>query len=125
MKPSLITKTLLAMNDAEEMASRLAWLSARSRRKKFAKAAAHYITEARRWGKLLKELCCIFGMLLMEATHAKRVKRGDTRFPGIKRHAQKLGVSRVHLFLVLTGKRTSESLRQRYNELIQAEASPA
>lgn len=48
-------------------------------------------------------------------------KRGETRFPGIKRHAETLGVSRPHLFLVLTGKRTSESLSRRYAELIRSE----
>lgn len=51
----------------------------------------------------------------------ERPRRGETRFPGIKRHAQELGVSRPHLFLVLTGKRASASLAKKYEALIRAE----
>jgi hypothetical protein len=47
--------------------------------------------------------------------------RGETRFPGIKRHAEALGISRPHLFMVLTGKRESARLITRYRELISAE----
>ena len=41
-------------------------------------------------------------------------KRGRTQFPGIVEDARSLGVSRVHLFLVLTGQRTSKGLLNRY-----------
>lgn len=34
-------------------------------------------------------------------------KKRAIRFPGIVRHAQALGVSRVHLWFVLTGERRS------------------
>jgi hypothetical protein len=34
-------------------------------------------------------------------------KRRRVRFPGIVRHAQELGVSRIHLYYVLTGVRRS------------------
>ncbi len=44
-------------------------------------------------------------------------RRGRGRFPGIGADAAKLGVSRVHLWLVLTGRRTSHSLRSRYHAL--------
>ena len=47
--------------------------------------------------------------------------RGETRFPGIKRHAEALGISRPHLFLVLTGERKSARLITRYRALIHAE----
>ena len=47
--------------------------------------------------------------------------RGETRFPGIKRHAEALGISRPHLFMVLTGKRESARLITRYQDLIRAE----
>lgn len=43
--------------------------------------------------------------------------RGPTKFPGIKDDAAALGVDRVHLFRVLTGKRQSHSLKRRYAEL--------
>lgn len=35
------------------------------------------------------------------------VQRGRTRFPGIVEHARALGVSRIHLYFVLTGVRRS------------------
>lgn len=39
------------------------------------------------------------------------------RFPGIVQDAKALGVSRVHLWLVLTGKRESAALKARYEVL--------
>lgn len=43
--------------------------------------------------------------------------RGPTRFPGITADAHSLGVDRVHLFRVLTGKRKSADLMTRYRAL--------
>lgn len=40
-------------------------------------------------------------------SHTRRVK-----FPGICRHAQRLGVSRIHLYYVLTGVRRSPRIEQ-------------
>jgi hypothetical protein len=39
------------------------------------------------------------------------------RFPGIMRDARELGVSRIHLYLVLSGKRVSRRLTARYRAL--------
>ncbi len=50
--------------------------------------------------------------------------RGETRFPGISRHAKALQTNRTHLFLVLTGKRPSRSLLQRYTALLKKEGRP-
>lgn len=36
-----------------------------------------------------------------------KVHRGETEFPGIGKHARDLGVSRIHLYYVLTGVRRS------------------
>jgi hypothetical protein len=47
--------------------------------------------------------------------------RGETRFPGIKRHAAALGVTRPHLWMVLTGERQSADLVRRYKELLRSE----
>jgi hypothetical protein len=44
--------------------------------------------------------------------------------PGITADAKTLGVSRQHLFYVLSGRRTSKVLKQRYDEL-QAEKRKA
>ena len=44
-------------------------------------------------------------------------KREVRRFPGITRDAAELGVTRVHLWKVLTGRRSSLSLTRRYSEL--------
>ncbi len=46
-----------------------------------------------------------------------KAKREARRFPGITRDAAELGVSRVHLWKVLTGRRSSLSLTRRYGEL--------
>lgn len=42
------------------------------------------------------------------------VRSGPAHFPGIASDAKSLGVSRQHLYFVLTGKRTSARLLQRY-----------
>lgn len=42
------------------------------------------------------------------------------RFPGIVSDAAALGVSRIHLYLVLTGERRSRSLLTRYKALKRA-----
>lgn len=47
--------------------------------------------------------------------------RGDTRFPGISRHARELGVNRVSLYLVLTGQRQAAGLKERYEMQARAE----
>ncbi|MBP8257099.1 MAG: hypothetical protein KAX37_07210 [Opitutaceae bacterium] len=39
------------------------------------------------------------------------------RFPGIVADAKRLKVSRIHLYLVLTGRRTSHRLLKRYDAL--------
>jgi len=52
----------------------------------------------------------------------KPVKRGKTRFPGIGKDAKRLGVNRIHLYLVLSGERISHSLLARYTALKGANA---
>jgi hypothetical protein len=52
-----------------------------------------------------------------ETQKTVRPKRKSTRFPGIVEHARTLRVSRVHLYLVLTGRRESRSLLRRYAAL--------
>lgn len=47
----------------------------------------------------------------------QRPRRGATRFPGIVKDAARLGVNRIHLYLVLTGQRESRPLLRRYTEL--------
>lgn len=44
-------------------------------------------------------------------------KEGRVRFRGIVEIAKKLGVSRTHLYLVLSGRRESRSLRERYAQI--------
>lgn len=50
-------------------------------------------------------------------------KKGNTRrrrvinFPGIGNQADQLGVNRIHLWKVLTGRRESRSLMARYEQL--------
>ena len=48
-------------------------------------------------------------------------RQGPARFPGITRHAKELGVSRIHLWNVLTGRRESRSLTARYQALVESE----
>lgn len=43
--------------------------------------------------------------------------RSDTKFHNIVADAARLGCSRIHLYLVLNGNRTSHSLLRRYNSL--------
>lgn len=50
-----------------------------------------------------------------------KTRRGKTRFPGIEKDAKFLGVSRVHLWSVLTGKRTSARLTKEYAALKKAQ----
>lgn len=53
--------------------------------------------------------------------NCKRKSRGDTRFPGICRHARALGVSRVTLWRVLTGAWELPKLKARYDALCSTE----
>ena len=53
----------------------------------------------------------------------KRLHRHKVRFPGITEDAKKLGVSRPHLWMVLTGSRESMSLTRRYQALKKEVAS--
>lgn len=59
-------------------------------------------------------------LLETKATRNKKrrvTRRGATRFPGLLDAAKKLGVHRNHLYLVLSGRRVSHSLTERYAEL--------
>lgn len=56
-------------------------------------------------------------MLRATSPHAKPKPQGRVKFPGIGRSAERLGVSRVHLYLVLSGRRPSRRLLARYNQL--------
>lgn len=47
----------------------------------------------------------------------------EIKFPGICEDAKALGVSRIHLYLVLTGQRMSHRLTSRYNALQQRKAA--
>ncbi|MGI5868660.1 MAG: hypothetical protein ACOX9C_04340 [Kiritimatiellia bacterium] len=47
----------------------------------------------------------------------KPARRRVVNFPGIGKHAEQLGVSRPHLWMVLTGRRESRSLMERYEQL--------
>ena len=49
------------------------------------------------------------------------VKRRRVRFPGICTHADLLGVTREHLWQVLSGRRESRRLMKRYLELTKKE----
>jgi len=53
---------------------------------------------------------------MLRDTPRKRIKN-RAKFPGIVAAARALGVTRIHLYLVLSGKRESKSLRKRYREL--------
>lgn len=60
---------------------------------------------------------------MIRDTYIRTRKKGSklgrhvTRFPGIVQDAELLGVTRTHLYLVLTGQRGSASLMQRYRKL--------
>lgn len=47
----------------------------------------------------------------------ERIVKREDRFPGIGEDALTLGVERTHLWRVLTGRRTSKSLLERYERL--------
>jgi hypothetical protein len=47
----------------------------------------------------------------------KRTARPNVRFPGITEDSKSLGVTRPHLWMVLTGSRVSAKLTRRYREL--------
>lgn len=49
----------------------------------------------------------------------RRPGRVHVRFPGICAAARELGVTRVHLYLVLTGQRESRNLTARYRALMK------
>jgi|GEM_PF-3846276 hypothetical protein len=59
-------------------------------------------------------------MLRQQMKKARR-KRGPTRFRGICADAEALGVTREHLWLVLTGHRVSRPLSCRYRDLKRGE----
>lgn len=48
-------------------------------------------------------------------TQTKRSQR--IKYPGISEHARRLGVSRLHLWMVLQGRRESRRLMNRYRKL--------
>jgi len=53
--------------------------------------------------------------MLRKQPSKEKTKRGPTKYPGIVRTAEELGVTRVHLWLVLTGRRESQPLLARYS----------
>ena len=55
-------------------------------------------------------------------THKTKPRSGQARFPGIAGDARTLGVSRTHLYLVLTGARKSARLMTAYRKLAKAAA---
>lgn len=58
-----------------------------------------------------------------QSTHRTPKRRKRIRFPKIFAHADALGVERSHLYRVLTGQRTSASLKRRYEALVVEEAA--
>jgi hypothetical protein len=54
---------------------------------------------------------------MLRVSQKKREPKRSVRFVGIVADAKKLGVSREHLYRVLIGQRTSDSLLKRYQEL--------
>ena len=54
-------------------------------------------------------------------TPPRNIKHPRHRFPGICRHAQELGVHRIHLYQVLAGKRVSHRLMRDYKALLRKE----
>ncbi len=55
--------------------------------------------------------------MLRQHRRKEKPKRGPTKYPGIIRDATELGVTRVHLWRVLTGERDSRLLMARYSAL--------
>jgi hypothetical protein len=49
----------------------------------------------------------------------RQTKKRQVRFPGLLNAAHALGVHRNHLYLVLSGKRPSASLSNRYQEYLK------
>lgn len=55
----------------------------------------------------------------------KHNRRRETRFPGIVRHAEALGVTRPHLWMVLVGEREDKGkLIPKYKQLLRNERRP-
>jgi hypothetical protein len=54
---------------------------------------------------------------MLHATNKKSEQKRNVRFPGICAAAKALGVTREHLYRVLTGERHSASLSRRYHSL--------
>ena len=52
-----------------------------------------------------------------------KAPRPPIRFPGITRAAKRLKVTRIHLYLVLSGQRTSHRLLKRYTTLTAKDAA--
>lgn len=52
-----------------------------------------------------------------QARKGRKQQARKVKFPGIVADAQALGCHRVHLFEVLTGRRTSHILKERYYEM--------
>ncbi len=63
---------------------------------------------------------CLPFLLPAALRRARRVKHN--RFPGICEDAVELGVHRVHLYMVLAGKRSSDVLLARYRALKRRDA---
>lgn len=57
---------------------------------------------------------------MLRATMRKSKLKKARRFVGICAHAERLGVHRIHLYLVLSGKRESRSLLRRYGAMQKA-----
>ena len=57
---------------------------------------------------------------MKQYTPKAKPRSGKALFPGITADAKALGVTRPHLYLVLTGKRTSARLTAAYRKLHKA-----
>lgn len=66
--------------------------------------------------RALRAPCTANFAKLFDFVPAKR-GRHTTRFPGLCADAETLGVSRIHLYLVLSGQRRSARLISRFNQL--------
>lgn len=55
------------------------------------------------------------------ASRNKSHTRGETKWPGLCRHAEALSVHRNHLWMVLDGRRQSKRLIKRYVALLKKE----
>ena len=54
----------------------------------------------------------------MKAGSKHKIARRKTRFPHIGKACEELGVSRTHLYYVLTGQRKSPKLLRRYRSFV-------